>query len=187
MMSIEFWILLAMTVILNLCWPPITLWLTYRFGRKSTLATLAEASSIGDKVDVAIHEIESRFDKEISEIKHSQEITKKDLELLVEKVQTRISTEISSLLIPDIEDIPTHQDILDMLNEVVEKRLGPIITGMMGQGIAQIRQEVGKALEEKISEYLGEHGVPGSVDEVADLRHTIVSGIKDMFSNLGND
>lgn len=54
MPTLEWWILVALTVVCNLIWPPITLAITLWWGIRSTNKTLSYAQSIEKKVTDAI-------------------------------------------------------------------------------------------------------------------------------------
>jgi len=125
----QFWILLALTVICNLIWPPVTLLITLAWGVLSTKKTLAYAQSIEKKVTDAISTLEEEAKTEdlLAEI-----LTKQS-----EELKTLLSAYRANTLQAVQKEIDTAKQ--DVIKQQQAAGKGPGIQEMIMAGLSAMQ------------------------------------------------
>jgi hypothetical protein len=122
MFGLDWWILVLLTVVCNLIWPPVTLAITLWWGIRSTNKTLSRADAIEKKVTAAIATLdeERKTENVLAEILEEQEKGLKQMldgfrGDIIKKVEGEIKdakAEISTGAGIKAGDKPSIQDLL---------------------------------------------------------------------------
>jgi len=112
MFNLEWWILILITVVCNLVWPPITLAITLWWGIRSTNKTLSYAQSIERKVTKAIDTLNQDIKTEdtVASIVEAQTVQMKAMldgfrGDIIKKVENEITTAKQQI----VQQAPSHK------------------------------------------------------------------------------